>query len=145
MINLAQVEYIDVSRTYFEVEVANQHIAWFIFDEEDDVRISMNHIASKVSAINAAKSVFREYSDEHANLYVSCDAIKVKHVKDYFGEGIFKHLDDNISGWLFFFDPTPFANWDHPCKYLLVIATDNFEVVDYDKGLDENIQMEQID
>lgn len=145
MINVAQVEYIDVQRAYFEVEVENQKIAWLIFDEEDDIKIIMNHITSKSVAIDIAESVFQEYKDEYSNLYVSCDAVKVKQIKDYFGENIFKNIDGNISGWLLFFDPTPFANWDHPCKYLLVITPDNFEVIDYDKGLDENIQMKQID
>ena len=77
-------------------------------------------------------------------LYVSVDAIKVKQIVDYMGNNVFNHLDGDISGWLFFFDSTPFANWDHSCKYLLVIDSDNYEVIEYDKGLDENIQMEQI-
>lgn len=144
IIDTAQIEYIDVQRTYFEIETASRRSSLIIFDGEDDIKVIMNHMISKPYAVNMARNVFREQRDDYANLYISVDAIKVKQIVDYLGNNIFEHLDGNISGWLFFFDPTPFANWDHACKYLLVIDTDNYEVLEYDKGLDEKVQMEQI-
>lgn len=103
IIDTAQIEYIDVQRTYFEIETASRRSSLIIFDGEDDIKVIMNHMISKPYAVNMAWNVFREH-----------------------------------------FDPTPFANWDHACKYLLVIDTDNYEVLEYDKGLDEKVQMEQI-
>lgn len=144
MIDTAQIEYIDVQRTYFEMEVASTWSSLIIFDGEDDIKVIMNHMISKPYAIDTARNVFREQKNDYAVLYVSVDAIKVKQIVDYMGNNVFNHLDGDISGWLFFFNSTPFANWDHSCKYLLVIDSDNYEVIEYDKGLDENIQMEQI-
>lgn len=102
------------------------------------------NLTSKPYAINTALDVFKARKDKYSNLYVSADAIKAKQVIDYLGDCIFGDLDGDTSGWLFFFDPTPFANWDHPCKYLLVIDSGNYEEIGYDKGLDESIQMEKI-
>lgn len=99
---------------------------------------------SKPYAIEKARNLYQTQRTEYANLYVSKDAVKVKQIRDYLGEKIFAGLDEELSGWLFFFDRIPFANWDHPCKYLLMVDEDNYQEIEYQSGLDERVQMEQI-
>lgn len=62
----------------------------------------MNYVISKPYAINRAYSLFKKYKSDFSELYISTDAIKVRQITDYMGDKVFPELDDNISGWLFF-------------------------------------------
>lgn len=136
--------YIDVYRTYFSVDAVRSVLCGLFFDDEDDFSVTMNYVIPKPYAINCVYSLFEKYMSEFSELYVSVDAVKVKQITDYLGDKIFDGLDDNISGWLFFLDPIPFANWDHPCRYLFVVDVNSYEEIEYCRGLDERIQMEKI-
>lgn len=104
----------------------------------------MNYVISKTKAIEKARQIFAEKQNEYTNLYVSTDAMKVEYIKDYMGEKIFKDLSDDVSGWVFLFDPIPFANWEHPCEYLLVVNEDCFQQTDYQRGVADIVQLEKI-
>lgn len=99
---------------------------------------------AKQEAIAKACHIFREERNEFTELYVSVDEMKVGQIKDYFGVLIFKHLPEDISGRLFFFDPAPFANWGHPCQYLLIIDDAWVEKVDYQRGVADTVQLEKV-
>ena len=99
---------------------------------------------AKQEAIAKACHIFREERNEFTELYASVDVMEVNQIKDYFGELIFKHLPEDISGRLFFFDPVPFANWGHPCQYLLIIDDAWVERVDYQRGVADTIQLEKV-
>ena len=142
--NIAAVRRVDVCGTYFDIEMITSQVKRIFFEKESDGNISMNYVMSKPYAIEKARNLYQTQRTEHANLYVSKDAIKVKQIRDYLGEKIFTNLDEELSGWLFFFDRMPFANWDHPCKYLLMIEEDNYQEIEYQRGLDERVRIEQI-
>lgn len=99
---------------------------------------------SKPYAIEKTRKLYQAQMTEHAALYVSKDVVKVKQILDYMGKKIFTGLDEELSGWLFFFDQMPFANWGHPCKYLLMMEDGSCQEIEYQRGLDERVQIEQI-
>lgn len=144
MIDTAYVQYIDVQEMFFDVKLKNPWCANILFDGEDEIRVIMNRVMMKADAVCVAESIFKESKSEYAALQISRDALKAGCVTDYFGNKIFCSLNENVSGWLVFFDPTPFANWDHPCKYLFVIDEDNYEICDCEKGLNDKIQLDEI-
>lgn len=142
MICAETVECIDINNTYFGI--VNIKYGYLFFDEEGETVTSMNRVIPKPYAIDKALDYFKTQKTEFSKLYISVDALKVKHIKDYMNKVIFKDIDGNLSGWLFCFDPTPFANWGHQCVYLFVISDRNYQEVKYDMGLNENILMEKI-
>ena len=106
--------------------------------------MNMNHVISKPDAIEKARSLYAARKNPFANLYVSRDALSIQRVKDDMGTPIFPNIKKDVSGWLFFFDPIPFANWEHPCNYLFLIDENNYEEKEYNRGLCEEIQIEKI-
>ncbi len=144
MMNVALVSYVDIHQYYFDIDNFNIERFVSVFDDEKGLKVSMNDVISKPKAITKACQVFREEKDEFTELYVSADAMKVSQIKDYFGEKIFNHLPEDISGWLFFFDPLPFANWEHPCQYLLVVNDNCIERVDYNRGVSDTVRLEKV-
>lgn len=144
MINAACMEYIDVHRAFFDVDVNDICKYAGMFDDEDGLRVRMNQVISKPYAIEKAFEVYRCQRNEFTHLYVSTDAVKAGLVCDYFEQRIFENLDKNLSGWLFFFDPVPFANWEHPCSYLFVVDGDNYQEIEYNRGLSEKVPIEKI-
>lgn len=141
----ATVKRIDVSRMYFGVDAISSMIRDVLFDKESDGVINMNYVISKPYAIDKALDLFKTQRSKYTDLYVSVDAVKIKQIKDYMGKRVFEKLDGELSGWLFFFDSMPFANWEHPCNYLLIIDHENYELIEYNRGLDDQIQIEKID
>lgn len=99
---------------------------------------------AKQEAIAKACHIFREERNEFTELYASVDVMEVSQIKDYFGELIFKHLPEDISGMLFFFNPVPFANLGHPCQYLLIIDDAWVEKVDYQRGVADTVHLEKV-
>lgn len=144
MINTETVTYIDVPRVFFDVEMVQTRMRWYLFEDESDGKISMNYVISKPYAIDKAIDCFKSQKNRFSTLTVSEDAIKVKYIKDYMGEPILKDLDGELSGWLFLFDTMPFANWDHPCKYLFVIDAANYQEIESDRGITGQIRMEKV-
>lgn len=144
MINTAYIEYVDVNQKFFEIDNIDFEKLVCVFDDEKGLRVTMNYVVSKTEAIKKAHQIFAEKQNEYTNLYVSVDSMKVEHIKDYMGEKIFKKLPDDISGWVFLFDPIPFANWEHPCEYLLIVNEDCFERTDYQRGVSDTVRLEKI-
>lgn len=144
MINVALVSYVDIHQYYFDIDSFNIERFVSVFDDEKDLRVSMNHIISKPQAITKACQIFQEEINEFTELYISADAMKVNQIKDYFGEKIFNHLSEDISGWLFLFDPIPFANWEHSCQYLFVVNDNCTERVDYNRGVADTVRLEKV-
>lgn len=144
MIDYTQVDYVDVHSVYFGMDVSSILRFECLFDEEKRFQVNMNHVISKPYAIEKARSLYEIKRSPFTNLYISRDAVSVKRVKDYMGTPIFPNIKKDVSGWLFFFDPIPFANWEHPCNYLFLIDENNYEEKEYNKGLCEEIQMEKI-
>lgn len=141
--DVACIEYIDVSSYFFDVEYDFSKYARY-FDDEKDMQVLMNDVISKPRAIDKALQVFESERNQFTNLYVSEDSLECKEIRDYWGERIFPKIEDDVSGWLFLFDPIPFANWEHACKYLFVVNQECFELVVYNKGVCDAIQLEKI-
>ena len=144
MMNGAVIQYVDVSQCYFDVFDFDYSRYTYIFDDEKGLQVSMNHVISKVNAIKKAHQVFQMEQNEFTELYVSADAMKVGLIKDYLGNKIFGHLSEELSGWVFLFDPIPFANWEHPCQYLLVVNEECYERVDYQRGAADTVRLDKI-
>lgn len=144
MMNVALIQYVDINQQYFGIEDINFDRFVCMFDDEKGLKVSMNHVISKMKAIEKARQIFQEEQNGFTELYVSADAMKVGQMKDYFGNKIFGHLSEDISGWLFFFNPIPFANWEHLCQYLLVVDEGCIEKVNYQRGIADIIQLEKI-
>ena len=144
MIDTACIKYIDVQDTFLGVQLTHSWPARILFDGEDGIKVIMNRVMPKADAVCVAKRVFDKSQDECASLQITRDALKAGRVTDYFGNRIFPELDKNVSGWLVLWDLMPFANWDHPCKYLFIVDEKNYQVSDSEKGLDENIQLDKI-
>lgn len=142
--DVACIEYIDVSSYFFDVDYDFGKYARY-FDDEKDMQVLMNVVISKPRAIDKAFEIFGDERNQFTNLYMSKDSLECREIRDYWGERIFPNVEEDVSGWLFFFDPTPFANWTHTCKYLLVINQACFELVEYNKGVCDAIQLEKID
>lgn len=144
MIDMAMVSYVDIHQYYFDIDNFNVEKFLNVFEDEKDLKVSMNKVISKPKAITKACQIFQEEKNEFTELYVSTDAMKVNQIKDYFGEKIFNHLPEDVSGWLFFFDPIPFANWEHPCQYLFVVNDDCIEKVNYNRGVADTVRLEKV-
>ena len=142
--NTALIQYVDVNQHYFDITVLDFGRLAYIFDDEKGLQVSMNHVISKVNAIKKAHQVFQQEQNEFTELYISADAMKVGQIKDYLGNKIFEHLSEDISGWVFLFDPIPFANWEHPCQYLLVVNEECYELVDYQRVAADTVRLEKI-
>ena len=137
------VDFIDVNSHFFGMNFDLSKYAIF-FDDEKDMQVLMNEVISKPRAIDKALERFEEERSPFANLYISQDAMECGMIRDYSGEKIFPQINDDISGWLFFFDSTPFANWNHACKYLLVVNENCMEMTTYNKGVSDVVQLEKI-
>lgn len=144
MIDAAYVEYVDVNQRFFEVDNADFGKLVCIFDDEKGLKVTMNYVISKTEAIKKARQFFAEKQNEYTNLYVSMDAMKVEYIRDYMEEKIFEDLSEDLSGWLFLFDPIPFANWEHPCEYLLIVNDVCYEHKNYQRGVADTVQLEKI-
>ncbi len=144
MMNLAQIEYIDINKKYFEIEGIDFGRFICMFDDEKGLKVFMNHVISKTNAIRKANQIFQAKQNEFTELYISIDAMKVSQIKDYFGNRIFEFLPEDISGWVVFFDPMPFANWEHECQYLFIVNDNCIEKIDYQRGVADVVQLERI-
>ena len=144
MMDIALVSYVDIHQCYFDMDSFNIGRFEYVFDDEKGLKVSMNNVISKPEAIIEACRIFQEEKNEFTELYVSADAMKVGHIKDYFGDKIFDQLPEDISGWLFLFDPTPFANWEHSCQYLLVVNDKCIEKVKYNRGVADTVRLEKV-
>lgn len=144
MMDIALISYVDIQQYYFGIDRFDVGRFEVVFDDEKGLKVSMNNVISKPEAITEACRIFQEEKNEFTELYVSADAMKVSQIKDYFGENIFEHLPEDISGWLFLFDPTPFANWEHTCQYLLVVNDNCIEKVKYNRGVADTVRLEKV-
>ena len=138
------IQYVDVNQQYFGIDNFDFGRFACIFDDEKGLQIAMNHVISKTNAIEKARQIFFEEQNEFTKLYVSADAMKLRYMKDCFGNRIFSGLSEDISGWLFLFDPVPFANWEHPCKYLFIVNYDYYVMVNYERGVADTVRLEEI-
>lgn len=101
-------------------------------------------IISKENAIEKVCQILLEEQNEFTELYVSKETVTAGQIKDYFGNKIFEHLPEDVSGWLFFFDMIPFANWGHPCQYLLVVDDDWTERIHCVRGPEDTMELERV-
>ena len=137
------IDYIDVSSYFLDVDFEFSRYASF-FDDEKGMQVLMNNVISKPRAIDKALDYFEKERNLFANLYVSEDSMECGVIRDYCGIKIFPQIDDDISGWLFFYDPTPFANWGHTCKYLFIVNEVCLEITTYDKGISDVVKLDRI-
>lgn len=114
------------------------------FDDEKDLQVLMNDVISKPRAIEKALELFEGERNQYANLYVSHDALECGRIRDCWGDLIFPDVEEDISGWLFLFDPTPYANWGHDCKYLLLVDDNSYMMKEYNRGASDIVLLEEI-
>ncbi len=87
---------------------------------------SKTTMSSLESAYNHLRTKLFDESVDHVTIYALSDemqgSITVENWKTklYIGDG---------PGWLFFIDDVPLANWEHPCRYVLVKKTGDIVVV----------------
>jgi len=141
--DITSISYIDIHEYYFDISLDSGRFM-SVFDDEKGLKVSMNSVISKPEAITKACQIFRKDKNEFTELYISADAMKIGLIKDYFGKKIFDCLPEDISGWLFFFNPIPFANWEHSCQYLFVVNDNCIERVDYNRGVADTVRLEKV-
>lgn len=141
--DVACIDYIDVGSYFFGMNYNLSKYARF-FDDEKDMQVLMNDVISKPRAKDKALEIFDEERNQFTSLYVSQDSLECGAIRDYRGEKIFPEIDEDVSGWLFLFDPTPFANWGHTCKYLFVVNEKCIELATHNRGMSDVVQLDKI-
>lgn len=144
MINNCAIKDIDICNTFFDIQSGIIEPFYHLFFEGEFYMPKVNKVITKPYAINIAIDRFKSEVTEYSKLSISIDTIKAKQAIDYMGEAIFPTVDDNISGWLVFFDPFIFRNWEHSCKYLFIVNEFYNLETDYTRPCSEGIIMEAI-
>ena len=143
MVSEMVIERIDVCMQYFVVEDIPVKKYSYLFEVEND--ISMNRMISKNDAIDFIKGKCGRERNKYSSLSVSRDALNMLSIRDFVGEKIFDKDNERYCGWLFQYDPTPFANWYHECCYYFVISQSCYYPVKSMRGLSENVSMQRCD
>ncbi len=111
----------------------------------DDNKMGIvNEVALKPVAEAMAEEFYRNRNRNFSELWMSEDAVRVKQIRDYMGFPVFKDLDEGLCGWLVFYDPSTFMNWDHDCEYCFIINENTYEKKAYRRPPDSSIEMKQI-
>lgn len=135
-----ELDMMDVSTTYFGLPI----------DEEKLLRVGCedmecnrrNKAIMRKKAIEIFRNLHSFQNDEV--LYCSTNAVMANQIKDYYGVEIFPMIEKNISGWFFFLDEEPFANWKHECRYFFIIDERNIFEQMHEVGISDSILMEVI-
>lgn len=145
MINSCVIEYIDITSTYFDIE--DSYVSdWMaeLLSIEELYMPKVNKVMSKPRAMKIALDMYAMKKSEFSELYISSDALKLCNIFDYLGEPIFTNIDENLSGWLIFFDPSTFINWEHPCEYMFIVNSEQILMQQHNRSVHEVINMELI-
>ena len=111
----------------------------------DDSKMGIvNKVALKPIAEAMAKEFYRDRNKNFSELWMSEDAVRIKQVKDYMGISLFNDLDEGLCGWLVFYDPSTFMNWDHDCEYCFIVNENTYEKKSHRRPPDSSIEMKQI-
>lgn len=95
---------------------------------------------NKIKVINLAKEIFTNEISDYSNLFISKTLVTNKFILDYSGHKIFPEINDNVTGWLVFFDPFIFRNWEHSCTYVFITDNEKTEMKFHTKPyIDESI------
>lgn len=111
---------------------------------DDSVMGIVNNVVSKTTAKKLARESYGEGHGDFSELWISKDALRIREIKDYLGENIFAGIHPDISGWLVFFDPSTFANWEHECEYLFIVNEDYKETRRHCRAPGQTLIMEKI-
>ncbi len=153
MISLSNIHAISVA-SYFECNIEygieyKQSETLLVADRillGDDNKMGMvNKVTVKPIAEALAKEFYRDRNKEFSELWMSEDAVRLKQVRDYMGFPVFEGLDGELCGWLIFYDPSTFVNWDHDCEYCFIINENNYEKKIHRRPPDSSIEMKQIE
>lgn len=142
MINEQSIDTIDVCQKFFYTDDGPIKRYSYLFDVDND--IFMNQVVSKRTAIDFMKKIISSDENCFAELSVSLDTVKISAIEDFVGEKIFGTVNERYSGWLFQYDPTPFANWYHECDYYFVINQVYNCQVKSKRGLSDSIRMQSV-
>lgn len=104
----------------------------------------VNKVTSKTSAIELARRWHQDRVEEFSELWISTDAIRSKEICDYLGKQIYETIDPEVSGWLAFYDPAIYMNWDHECEYLFIVNKDVMEKKAHCRAPWEDLIMEKL-
>ena len=111
----------------------------------DDSKMGIvNKVALKPIVEAMAKELYRDRNKEFSELWMSEDAVRIKQIRDYMGFPVFKNLNEDLCGWLVFYDPSTFMNWDHDCEYCFIINENTYEKKLHRRPPDSNVEMKQI-
>lgn len=111
----------------------------------DDCGMGMvNKVMPKRDAIELARSLHKERSEEFSELWISTDAVRAKEVQDYFGICIFPSVEAEISGWLVFYDPSTYMNWEHACEYHFIVDDNCIETCSHLRAPEEALRLDKI-
>lgn len=111
---------------------------------DDSVMGIVNGVVSKKTAKRFARESYGESQGDFSELWISKDAVRIRDIKDYLGENIFTSIHPDISGWLVFFDPSTFANWEHECEYQFIVNENYREIHRHCRAPGKALAMEKI-
>lgn len=147
MITMMDVQTINVA-TYFEYDhnvsletLMKRHN--LLLGDGSEMGI-VNKVISKKEAIRLAEDLHRERCAEFSELWVSSDALRAKDIRDYMGERVFELVEAEVSGWVVFYDPSTYMNWDHECEYHFIVDENCIETCLYFRAPEEAMNMEKI-
>lgn len=140
MTGARNVKQIDVCQKYFHVDDVPIKKYSIIF--QVDHNIVMNEAISRKDAIEYIKQKRCKKDNRYSSLSISVDMLCLNFIKDFMGEKIFAEENVRYCGWLFQYDPTPFANWYHDCFYYFIVNYDYCCEVKYNRGLSDVIKMQ---
>lgn len=141
---LASVVRIDIPQEYFGIDMNIFHRTTELFFGKEYTMSPINKVCIKSEVIQIALETFAEKLTDYSELYISSDSMRIKDAVDYMGDTIFSEIDKDLQGWLVFFDPYIFLNWEHKCEYMFIVNEDCKELKNYTKPYIEGIQMELI-
>ncbi|MDF2885156.1 MAG: hypothetical protein K0R54_5728 [Clostridiaceae bacterium] len=125
--NVESITEINIEAEYFGINKGNNiyksNMSYFFKREEISAIDKYNDIVTKKEAIDIAKNLFKNYTLDFCNFYISYESMKINDVKDTFNNKIFSN-EYNFNGWLIFVDPINVANWSHYCEYWFIISKD---------------------
>ena len=142
--NSAAVARNDIPSVYFGIEMSIFYKTTKMFFGEEYVMPHNNKVISKKDVKEIAIDFFKEQLSEYTELYLSCDSMRLDEVIDYMGKPVFTDLDGSLQGWLVFFDPCIFMNWEHSCVYMFIVNKECQEIIHHTRPFIEGIQMDII-
>lgn len=139
------MEKINILTNFFDITTEHEHSLSCIqkYFDSSCCGLYINNVLSKTQALAIITKEFQS-CPEFSELMISSDAVKENAITDFSGQKIFQETEPWISGWLFFYNPCTFMNWEHECEYWFIASEDKIVKHTHTKAPGEDLHLQSL-